>query len=94
MQCTTIRPGQECPFMTAKGCSYNGGLCHEIVEQCNGCNRTTEYSTKWYCTACPEPAVRWKNGVCNMASHVKAETTSKAAKINPLKASKRANKKR
>lgn len=80
--------------MTAKGCTYNGGLCHEIVEQCNGCNRTTEYSAKWYCMACPEPAVRWKNGVCNMASHVKAETNSNAAKINPLKASKRANKKR
>jgi len=24
--CTTIKEGMECPFMTAKGCSYNGGL--------------------------------------------------------------------
>ena len=93
MRCTTIRAGKECPFMTAKGCTYNGGLCHEIVEQCNGCGRTTEFSAKWYCTACPEPSSRWKNGVCNMATHVKAESTTKAAKINPLKASKRANKK-
>jgi Family of unknown function (DUF6811) len=93
MLCTTIREGKECPFMTAQGCSYNGGLCYEIVEKCNGCNRAEEFSSKWYCTACPEPSIRWKNGVCNMASHVKAESAKKSAKVNPLKASKRANKK-
>ncbi|MGB5423817.1 MAG: hypothetical protein WBN03_16760, partial [Desulfobacterales bacterium] len=42
MICTTVREGRECPFMTAKGCSYNGGICHEIVEQCNGCGRKVE----------------------------------------------------
>ena len=42
MICETIRKGKECPFMTAKGCSYNGGICHEIVENCQGCNRTIE----------------------------------------------------
>ena len=77
--------------MSAKGCSYNGGICHEIVEQCNGCNRTRELSNAWYCTACPDPSLKWKNGNCNLATHVKTATTVESAtKINPLKASKRA----
>jgi hypothetical protein len=94
MICTTIREGKDCNFMTATGCNYNGGYCHELVDQCQGCGRTEEFSTKWYCTACPEPSTRWKTGNCNMATHVKAETGKKGQKINPLKASKRANKAR
>ena len=89
MICATIKQGQECPFMTAKGCSYNGGICHQIVEQCQGCNRGTELSSGWYCTACPDPSAKWKNGNCNLASHVNSETVSVKTKINPLKASKR-----
>ena len=77
MICTTIRDGKECPFMTAKGCSYNGGICHEIVEQCSGCNRSIEYKTGWYCSAYPDPTMKWKVGNCNMATHTKA--TNKTA---------------
>ena len=76
--------------MTAAGCSYNGGICHPIVEQCNGCNRTSELATGWYCTACPDPSIKWKNGTCNLASHISASVAENKAKINPLKASKRA----
>jgi Family of unknown function (DUF6811) len=90
MVCTTIRKGFECPFMTVEGCSYNGGICHEIVEQCNGCNRSIELSSRWYCSACPDPSLKWKTGDCNCASHV-TRTTVSNAKINPLKASKRGN---
>ncbi|MGB9441410.1 MAG: PxxKW family cysteine-rich protein, partial [Desulfobacterales bacterium] len=57
--------------------------------QCEGCNRGSEFSSGWFCTACPEPATKWKNGNCNFASHVSTTTTSAKAKINPLKASKR-----
>jgi hypothetical protein len=91
MICTTVKQGVDCPFMTADGCSYNGGICCEIVDQCKGCKRSTQYSNAWYCTTCPEPAVKWKNGNCNMASHImiaKKEVT----KINPIKASKRSRK--
>ena len=89
MICETIRKGAECPFMTATGCNYNGGKCHMVVEQCEGCNKTSEFNTGWYCSACPDPAIKWKNGACNLASHVKAATASNTQKINPLKASKR-----
>ena len=92
MVCTTIRKGMMCPFMTAKGCSYNGGICHEIVEQCGGCNRSAEFSSSWYCTACPDPSLKWKRGNCNLASHIRLAGSEGKAKINPLKASKRGNK--
>jgi hypothetical protein len=88
MLCTTVRTGVECPFMKASGCSYNGGICHEIVDRCNGCKRIIEFSGKMYCTACPDPSLKWKNGNCNMASHVVA-AAKETTKINPLKASKR-----
>lgn len=90
MECTTIRKGSECAFMTAKGCSYNSGMCHEIIEQCKGCGRSSEIPSGWYCAVCPEPSVKWKNGNCNLATHVSADETGTKQKINPLKASKRA----
>jgi len=89
MDCTTIKQGMDCSFMTAKGCSYNGGICHQVVEQCNGCNRGTELASGWYCTACPDPSIKWKNGNCNLASHITSASNSQKAKLNPLKASKR-----
>ncbi|MDJ0784517.1 MAG: PxxKW family cysteine-rich protein [Desulfosarcinaceae bacterium] len=90
MLCDTIRKGQECAFMTANGCAYNGGLCHEIVEQCKGCNRAAELSSGWYCASCPEPSTKWKYGNCNLATHVSSAAAGNKQKINPLKASKRA----
>jgi len=90
MDCTTVRNGKPCPFMTAEGCSYNGGICHEIVDRCDGCNRSVEFGSGWYCGAFPEPATKWKNGDCNFASHITGKMTeAKNGKINPLKASKR-----
>ena len=91
MVCSTVRNGKDCPFMSAKGCSYNGGICHEIVEQCNGCNRCAAFSSGWYCTAYPDPSLKWKNGNCSLASHVDSASSNIKAKINPLKASKRRN---
>ena len=92
MKCTTIRKGKECAFMTAKGCGYKGGVCHEIVEQCKGCGRSLEMESGWYCSACPEPTVKWRNGNCNLATHVSTSMAETTQKINPLKASKRSRK--
>lgn len=90
MLCTTVRKDQNCPFMTANGCSYNGGICHEIVESCDGCGRKVEFSAGWFCSACPEPSTKWKAGHCNLATHVAKAAAGTQQKINPLKASKRA----
>lgn len=89
MICTTVKNGNECTLMTAKGCSYNGGYCCEIVDECKECKRSAEFSGAWYCTACPEPALKWKNGNCNLATHVSSIVKENKIKINPLKASKR-----
>ena len=90
MLCTTVRKDQECPFMTASGCSYKGGICHETVDACEGCGRKTEFAAGWFCSACPEPTTKWKSGHCNLATHVSHAAASNQQKINPLKASKRA----
>jgi hypothetical protein len=89
MHCTTVKPGVECPFMTKKGCSFNGGACHPVVEECDGCERTSKHDSGWYCAACPDPSIKWKTGRCNLATHVKGTAKKEAGKINPLKASKR-----
>ena len=93
MICTTIREGQECSFMKKTGCSYNGGVCREVIEQCEGCGHIGTFAAGKYCVAYPEPALKWKNGNCNFATHIKAAAAVKE-KINPLKASKRASKKK
>jgi hypothetical protein len=89
MVCTTVKKDFDCVFMTKKGCSFNGGTCHPIVEACHGCSRAVEFSAGWYCTACPEPVVKWKHGPCNFATHVVKETHGVTNKLNPIKASKR-----
>jgi len=93
MVCATVKAGSECAFMTKSGCGYNGGTCHPIVEQCEGCQRTVEYATGKYCSSYPNPSIKWRTSTCNFATHTKVEVQSQQ-KINPLKASKRNNKKK
>jgi len=76
--------------MSKKGCTFNGGTCHPIVEACEGCQKAVEYPAGIYCTVFPDPAAKWRTGPCNMATHVQA-TGKKSDKLNPLKASKRAS---
>jgi hypothetical protein len=75
--------------MSKKGCQFNGGSCHPIVEQCEGCQKVKEFPTGKYCLIFPDPAIKWRIGNCNMATHMKAAGTKAQAKVNPLKASKR-----
>jgi hypothetical protein len=90
MNCTTIKDGMDCVFMSSGGCTYNGTRCHPIVDHCDGCARIKEYPTGRYCSASPDPATKWVRGLCNIATHIKKEEKVEALKINPLKASKRA----
>ncbi|MBF0242448.1 MAG: PxxKW family cysteine-rich protein [Desulfamplus sp.] len=89
MICTTVRNGDECVFMSNRGCKYNGGECKPIVEKCEGCQRVVENDNGKFCTAAPDPAMKWKNGICNLATHVKVVVEVKKQKLNPIKASKR-----
>ena len=90
MICATVKAGTECLFMSAKGCGYNGGSCHPITEQCDGCAKTAEYSGGLYCLIYPDPAAKWSYGRCPSATHNKEDIKVVEQKINPIKASKRA----
>ena len=92
MVCQTVKTGQDCSFMTKKGCVYNGGSCHNIIDSCGECSKILEITTGKYCKVYPNPAGKWVFGKCPTASHIKSEIVETAQKINPLKASKRANK--
>jgi len=93
MVCSTMKAGAECAFMTKTGCGYNGGTCHQIVEQCEGCQRTVEFDAGKFCSSYPNPSIKWRASACNFATHTKVEQQDRQ-KINPLKASKRNNKKK
>ncbi|MBC18389.1 conserved protein of unknown function [Pseudodesulfovibrio profundus] len=76
---------------TDEGLSYKGMIMEEIVEKCEGCERVAAVEGGKYCPAYAQPAMKWAHGVCNFATHVRAEVDSAGAvKVNPLKASKRA----
>ncbi len=90
MQCVTLKKGVECAFMTRKGCNFNGGRCHSVVESCQGCSRAASFEEGTFCTVAPNPAVKWARGSCNFATHLERKAVEQAQKINPLKASKRA----
>ena len=89
MNCSTVKEGTSCAFMSAKGCSFNGGSCYTVVEQCEGCAQIKEYDSGQYCLTYGNPAAKWSLGRCNFATHLK-EAKKDEKKINPLKASKRA----
>ncbi|MBF0498054.1 MAG: PxxKW family cysteine-rich protein [Deltaproteobacteria bacterium] len=91
MLCDTVKEGINCSFMSKKGCTFNQGACHPIIDKCEGCDKIKEFPSGRYCTIFPEPAIKWKSGHCNMATHVKIVVQEVKTKLNPLKASKRAS---
>ena len=77
--------------MTDAGMLYNGFVCQPVIDKCEGCERAHAFEGNNYCSNYSTPASKWTLGTCNMATHIKKEFKA-AAKINPLKASKRATK--
>lgn len=73
------------------GVSVNGVLLTPIVDKCDTCDRVREFGDKKFCSSYPNPARKWAGGKCNFATHIKTEVAA-SAKVNPLKASKRAAK--
>ena len=95
MRCQTVKPGVDCQFWK-KMCTYAGGSCYEVVEQCltggkkgEACERVGEFGGKKYCLVFAEPEAKWQHGLCNFATHQKVERKVVEQKINPLKLAKR-----
>lgn len=76
---------------TEAGVELNGLVIQPIVEQCAGCDRVRNFEEQQFCSSYSAPGRKWMGGKCNFATHIKSETAGKA-KVNPLKASKRAAK--
>ena len=76
---------------TEDGLKLNGLILHQVVEQCEGCERIHTVDGERYCSSYPKPEAKWRHGACNFATHVKADMDKEGkVKVNPLKASKRA----
>jgi len=89
MVCQTIKVGTNCIFMKRNGCSYKGGKCYPIIDSCKGCDRVVAFEAGVYCKSYSAPSIKWVNGPCSLATHVKKEIKQDRFKLNPLKASKR-----
>lgn len=76
---------------TAEGVMLNGFVLQPIVEKCEGCDRIRLFEEEKFCASYPTPERKWVGGKCNFATHLKTVAADKA-KVNPLKASKRAAK--
>lgn len=70
----------------------NGVTLKNIIDKCEGCGRVREVDGQNFCSSYPNPAAKWSLGTCNFATHAKTATGGSQAKVNPLKASKRAAK--
>lgn len=80
---------------TENGFEVNGIVLEPVVESCEGCERIMEIQGEKYCTSYAKPSAKWRHGACNFATHVKASIDKQGkVKVNPIKASKRAARKR
>ncbi|AMK11741.1 MAG: PxxKW family cysteine-rich protein [Pseudodesulfovibrio sp.] len=76
---------------TDAGLNYKGVIMEPVVEKCEGCERIVTFEEEGYCPTYAQPSRKWASGVCNFATHVRAEVDKTGkVKVNPLKASKRA----
>lgn len=73
---------------------YGSGFFKQILDKCEGCERIVAVESGKYCRTYAEPAAKWKNGLCNFATHAKPEIVTASVKVNPLKAAKRAAKRK
>ena len=77
---------------TPEGMLYKGAVFHPVIDKCEGCARIRDFEGAQYCSSYPLPNAKWSMGICNFATHAKVSTGGAQAKVNPLKASKRAAK--
>lgn len=76
---------------TAEGVVVKGMVVSPCIDQCDGCERIRDFGEEKFCSSYPDPSKKWADGRCNFATHVKTQSSAQA-KVNPLKASKRAAK--
>ncbi len=73
---------------------FKNGQFQTVVEQCDGCERIVTLEEARYCDTYVNPAAKWRLGMCNFATHAKPEVEVVTVRINPLKAAKRASRRK
>lgn len=74
--------------------NYADGRFQPIIDKCEGCGRIVESESAKFCRSYVSPASKWKLGFCNFATHAKPELNVIKIRVNPLKAAKRASKRK
>jgi len=73
---------------------FSEGSFLPVIEKCEGCDRIVETEGNKYCNSYMNPAAKWRMGICNFATHAKPEVKIVKIRVNPLKAAKRASKRK
>lgn len=73
---------------------YSDGSFQPVIDKCEGCGRIVKQEGVEYCKSYMYPQSKWKLGLCNFATHAKPEINVIKTRINPLKAAKRASKRK
>lgn len=81
-------------MQTSETVKYTDGSFQPVIEECNGCERIVEVESVTYCKTYVHPAAKWRLGMCNFATHAKPEINLVKVRVNPLKASKRASRRK
>ena len=81
-------------MQTGNAAKFADGSYLPIVEQCNGCERIVAVENGQFCETYINPAAKWRLGICNFATHAKPEVKVVKIRVNPLKAAKRASRRK
>lgn len=73
---------------------FSDGSFLPVIEKCEGCERIVEVGGTRYCTTYLNPSAKWRIGLCNFATHAKPEVNLVKIRVNPLKAAKRASRRK
>jgi hypothetical protein len=81
-------------MQTSKMAKFSEGGFLPVIDKCEGCDRIVEEAGIKYCNSYMKPEAKWRLGICNFATHAKPEVKVVKVRINPLKAAKRASRRK
>jgi len=81
-------------MQTDDAAKFSDGQFQPIIDKCEGCERVVEADGTKYCNTYAQPGAKWRLGICNFATHDKPEVKIVKVRVNPLKAAKRASKRK
>jgi len=96
-KCETVRPGVPCLFWKIrkisdkkkKGhCSFIGGKCLPIVEECGTCNYIVNIGPQKFSEAYMKPSTQWIVPPCPMNTHIIKDTKEEKQIFDPRKLAK------